>query len=58
MLSADELMVLRSDTILSVSGEEYFPIPDGGGFTRISSSPDGNKYVLWSPGRGEVLILR
>lgn len=58
LISADELMVLRSDSILSVYGEEIFPIPGGGGFRRISCSPDGNRYVLWSPGRGEVLILR
>ncbi len=58
VLSADELMALRSDSILSVNGEEVFLIPERGGFRRISCSPDGNRYVLWSPGRGEVLILR
>ena len=57
-LSADELIVLKSDSILSVSGEEVFLIPEGEEFRRISCSPDGNRYVLWSPGRGEVLILR
>ncbi|MCD4848979.1 MAG: hypothetical protein K8R76_12410 [Candidatus Aegiribacteria sp.] len=58
VLSADELMVLKSDSILSFNGETVFPVPEGGGFSRISCSPDGNRYVLWSPGRGEVLILR
>ncbi|MCK4671202.1 MAG: hypothetical protein KAT47_01580 [Candidatus Aegiribacteria sp.] len=57
-LSADELIVLKSDSILSVNGEEVFMIPEGEEFRRISCSPDGNRYVLWSPGRGEVLILR
>jgi hypothetical protein len=57
-LSADELMVLKSDSILSVNGEELFLIPEREEFRRISCSSDGNRYVLWSPGRGEVLILR
>ena len=57
-LSADELIVLKSDSIMSVDGEEGFLIPVGGEFRRISCSPDGNRYVLWSPGKGEVLVLR
>ncbi len=57
-LSADELIVLKSESILSDNGEEVFMIPEGEEFRRVSCSPDGKRYVLWSPGRGEVLILR
>lgn len=57
-LSADELIVIKGDSILSANAEEVFLIPEGEEYRRISCSPDGNRYVLWSPGRGEVLILR
>lgn len=57
-LSGDELIVLDGKSISSIDSEELFQLPDSTVFRRISCSADGNRYVFWSHGRGEVLVLR
>ncbi len=53
-------LVLRGDTLLALSGPVSV-LPDSllsRDPHRLSSSPDGSVMAVWSPGEGEVLVLR
>ncbi|RKZ06605.1 hypothetical protein DRQ25_13550 [Candidatus Fermentibacteria bacterium] len=53
-----ELIVLQDSCVLGGSGSVLFRLPEAGEFSRISCSVNSNHCLLWSPGRGRILVLR
>lgn len=52
-----ELMVLQDSCVLDGSGSVLFKLPQPGEFSRISCSDNGNHCLLWTPGKGRILVL-
>ncbi|NOQ22954.1 MAG: hypothetical protein GQ565_09965 [Candidatus Aegiribacteria sp.] len=58
VVAGRELMVLQDSCVLDGSGAVLFRLPQIGEFSRISCSVNGNHCLLWSPGKGRILVLR
>lgn len=56
-IAGRELMVLQDSCVLDGSGSLLFRLPEPGEFSRISCSVNGNHCLLWSPGKGRILVL-
>ncbi len=52
------MMVLQDSCVLDGSGAVLFQLPEPGEFSRISCSANGNHCLLWTPGKGRILVLR
>jgi len=55
VVAGRELIVLQDSCVLDSSGSVLFRLPRAGEFSRISCS--GNHCLLWSPGKGRILVL-
>ena len=53
-----ELMVLQDSCVRGGNGSVLFRLPQAGEFSRISCSVNRNQCLLWSPGKGRILVLR
>lgn len=53
-----DLMVLSDSCVRGGRGSVLFRLPRPGEFSRISCSDNGYHCLLWSPGKGRILVLR